>query len=94
MKISDKSNGRILEKWLKFSLSHSDQNNRLLNFTPAFFCRFKDLEPMLQARCIPSFSFQKEKSDLLYGIFLKKCFLIVMASSVSKTNKNQIKNSE
>ena len=47
MKISEKSNGRILEKWLKFPSSHSDQRNRLMNFTPAFFRRFKDLEPML-----------------------------------------------
>ena len=47
MKISEMSNCRILEKWLKFPSSHSDQRNRLLNFTHAFFCRFKDLEPML-----------------------------------------------
>ena len=48
MKTSEKSNGRILEKWLKFPSSHSDQRNqRLLNFTPIFFCRFKDLGPML-----------------------------------------------
>ena len=47
MKISEKSNGRILEKWLKFPSSHSDQRNKLMNFTPAFFRRFKDLEPML-----------------------------------------------
>ena len=47
MKISEKSNGRILEKWLKFPSSHSDQRYRLLNFTPAFFRRFKDLETML-----------------------------------------------
>ena len=47
MKISEKSNGRIKEKWLKFPPSHSDQRNRSLNFTSAFFRRFKDLEPML-----------------------------------------------
>ena len=47
MKISEKSNGRIIEKWLKFPSSHSDQRNRSMNFTPAFFRRFKDLEPML-----------------------------------------------
>ena len=47
MKISENSNGRILEKWLKFLSGHSDQRNRLTNFTPAFFRRFKDLEPML-----------------------------------------------
>ena len=46
MKIFEKSNGRIIEKWLKFPSSHSDQRNRLLNFTPAFFRRFKDLESM------------------------------------------------
>ena len=44
MKISEKSNGRIIEKWLKFPSSHSDQRNRLMNFTPAFFRRFKDYE--------------------------------------------------
>ena len=47
MKISEKSNGRILETRLKFPSSHSGKKNRLLNFTPAFFRRFKDLEPML-----------------------------------------------
>ena len=47
MKISEKTNGRITEKWLNFPLDHSDQRNRLLIFTPAFFRRFKDLEPML-----------------------------------------------
>ena len=37
MKISEKSNVRILEKWLKFPSNHSDQRNRSLNFfTPAF----------------------------------------------------------
>ena len=52
MRISEKSNGRIIEKWLKFPSSHSDQRNRLLNFTPAIFRRFKDLEPMLNfMRC-------------------------------------------
>ena len=47
--IPEKSNGRIIEKWLKFPSSLSDQRNRSLNFTPAFFRRFKDLEPMLWA---------------------------------------------
>ena len=47
MKISENSNGRIIEKWLKFPSSHSDQRNRLMNFSPALFRRFKDLEPML-----------------------------------------------
>ena len=47
MKISEKSNGRIIEKWLKFPSSYSNQRNRLLNFTPTFLRRFKDLEPML-----------------------------------------------
>ena len=47
MKISEKSNGRIIEKWLKFPSSHSEQRNRLLYFAPAFFLRFNDLEPML-----------------------------------------------
>ena len=57
MKISEKFNGRILEKWLKFPSSRSDQRNRLLNFTPSFFRRFKDLEPMLSK----SGKFVKEK---------------------------------
>ena len=48
MKISEKSNGRIIEKWLKFPSNHSNQRNISLNFTPAFFHRFKDLEPMLR----------------------------------------------
>ena len=36
-----------MEKWLKFLSSHSVSRNRTLNFIPAFFRRFKDLEPML-----------------------------------------------
>ena len=47
MKISEKSKGTITEKWLKFPSSHSDQRNRLLNFTTAFFRGLKDLEAML-----------------------------------------------
>ena len=47
MQISEKSNAKIIEKWLKFPSSHSDQRNRSLNLTHAFFRRFKDLEPML-----------------------------------------------
>ena len=46
-KISEKSNSRIIEKWLKFLLSHSDYRNSSLTFIAAFFRRFKDLEPML-----------------------------------------------
>ena len=62
MKISEKSNGRILEKWLKFPSSHSDQRNRLLNSTPAFFRRFKDLEPMLIKGCLCS---QRDAAEYL-----------------------------
>ena len=47
-KISEKSNGRIIEKWLRSLLSHPVYRNRSLNFTPAFYRRFKDLEPMLE----------------------------------------------
>ena len=45
--ISKKSNGRIIEKCLKFLSIHSVIRNRSLNFTPAFFRRFEDLVPML-----------------------------------------------
>ena len=48
MKISEKSNGKILENWLKFLSSHPVERNRSLNFTPCVFRRSKDLEPMLK----------------------------------------------
>ena len=47
-KISGKSNGRIIDKYLKFLSSHSIRRNRSLNFTPTFLRRDKDLEPMLK----------------------------------------------
>ena len=72
MKISEKSNGRILEKWLKFPSSHSDQRNRLMNFTPAFFRRLKDLEPML----LPGLSF------LLCSLVV--CSPVVLSTSFCK----------
>ena len=53
-KTSEKSNGRI-DKWLKFLSSLSVLRNRSLNFTLAFFCRFKDLEPMLHGMTITNF---------------------------------------
>ena len=40
-KISEKSNGRIIEKWLKFLSSHSVLRSRSLKFIPAFFVDLK-----------------------------------------------------
>ena len=64
-KISEKSNGRIIEKWLKFLSSHSVYRNRSLNFTPAFFRRFKDLEPMLM-RILWYFMFRNLYMNMIY----------------------------
>ena len=57
VKLSEKVNGRNMDRWLKSLVRHSVRRNLSYNSTPTFFRQLKDFEPMLKKRVFRNPSF-------------------------------------